>query len=174
MNLKEIEDEFKRMCEMQGPAIRARVPRSHIRSLISRVKELEDCQCSVGNIISETLRCVSCNKEIISQQADLLEIEHLEAKVKELKNDHAKYVSDWIVKWGELCEENTKLREALKHIKQLGIQHGEENFTYCTVATKALGEEHSEPRAKISPEEFEKFCKGLVWGKNENMGTSER
>ena len=41
MNLKEIEDEFKRMCEMQGPAIRARVPRSHIRSLISRVKELE-------------------------------------------------------------------------------------------------------------------------------------
>jgi len=45
----------------------------------------------------------------------------LVSKVKELKNDHAKYVSDWIVKWGELCEENdarlielNKCRAALK------------------------------------------------------------
>jgi len=90
------------------------------RYYLKQLKELEDCQCSIGNIISETLRCVSCNKEIISQQADLLEIEHLEAKVEELKNDHAKYVSDWIVKWGELCEENTKLKAELEKYKIVG------------------------------------------------------
>jgi len=72
--------------------------------------------------------------------------------------------------WKKSVKENTKLRERNKELEDAIAVIKKANLR----SIAALGEEHSEPRAKISPEEFEKFCKGLVWGKNENMGTSER
>ena len=99
------------------------------RYYLKQLKELEDCQCSVGNIISETLRCVSCNKEIISQQADLLEIEHLEAKVKELEIS-AEVDRDLVGAVDSLSEENTKLkaeqiadREMIIHVANKGKKY---------------------------------------------------